>query len=334
MTPDEKQKPPATADKPAGTALAGKQAAPAHADNRNPVVEVDEAAFPLLDALASTTRIAIVRLLAEGPWNVKMLADRLGLSSAIVVQHVNKLEAGGIIRTEKTSYKGIVQRRCFLVKDSIELVFPGAREAAGRVHHVSMPIGQFSDCRIEPTCGLATTERVIGYFDDPRFFLSPERVNAGILWFAKGYVEYRVPNFLTRNQRPIALEITLEIGSEAPGVNSDWPSDIHFALNGHSLGYWTCPGDFADRRGRYTPAWWSSDVGQYGMLKIIRITADGAWIDGQPLPVRLSDLDILRRDWTFRIAVPDAATHVGGATLYGRGFGNHASDLEFRLYYE
>ncbi len=300
---------------------------------RNPVFPLGPDALPLLEALASETRMNIISLLASGPRNVKELAGDLGLSSAILVQHLNKLEKGGVIQTEKTSYRGVVQRRCTLALDSAELVFPFARESQERCHRISVPIGQFSDCRIEPTCGLATTERVIGVFDDPRWFLDPGRVNAAILWFSRGYVEYRIPNFLGRSQQPVALEISMELGSEAPGVNSDWPSDIHFSFNGKPLGFWTCPGDFADRRGRYTPPWWSSGVGQYGMLKILRFTPEGGWIDGQPLPVSLTDLDIRRKDWVFRISVPDDARNVGGATLYGKGFGNHPLDLEFKLFY-
>ena len=303
-------------------------------DRTKKEMRVGPESLPLFEALASEVRMRIIALLAQAPRNVKELAQAVGLSSAMLVQHLNKLEKGGIIRTEKTSWNGVVQRRCHLCLDAVELLFPGENSAPQRCHQVDVPIGHFTDFRIEPTCGLATTEKVIGVFDDPRFFLAPERVNAAILWFARGYVEYRVPNFLTRNQQPIALEIAMEIGSEAPGVNSDWPSDIHFSLNGHDLGFWTCPGDFADRRGRYTPAWWSSGVGQYGMLKIIRITNRGAWIDGEPLQATLSVLNIRKRDWTFRISVPENACHVGGVTLYGKGFGNHPTELNFRLYYE
>lgn len=44
-------------------------------------------------------------------------------------------------------------------------------------------------------------------------------------------------------------------------------------MNGISLGKWTSPGDFGVMRGRLTPAWWKSDVNQYGLLKVLRINA-------------------------------------------------------------
>ena len=48
----------------------------------------------------------------------------------------------------------------------------------------------------------------------------------------------------------------MELSSEAPGVNSNWPSDISFCLNDESIGIWTSPGDFGDVRGIFTPDWW------------------------------------------------------------------------------
>lgn len=89
-----------------------------------------------------------------------------------------------------------------------------------------MPVGHYTDLEASPTCGIATTEKLIGYYDDPRYFLDPQRVDAGILWFAKGYAEYKVPNYLFMDQTVQEIEISMEIGSEAPSVNEKWPSDI------------------------------------------------------------------------------------------------------------
>ena len=91
-------------------------------------------------------------------------------------------------------------------------------------------------------------------------------MNAGILWFGKGYVEYKIPNFLLASQNPEELVISMEIASEAPETNNDWPSDITFTLNGVKLGTWTSPGDFGDQRGKYTPKWWANHINQYGLL--------------------------------------------------------------------
>ena len=50
---------------------------------------------------------------------------------------------------------------------------------------VSVPVGHYTDFEAFPTCGIATTQKMIGHYDNPTYFLDPERVHAGILWFAK-----------------------------------------------------------------------------------------------------------------------------------------------------
>lgn len=52
-------------------------------------------------ALADPSRRAIVAQLTEGPTSVTELAKPLPMSLAAVVQHVQVLDASGLIRTEK-----------------------------------------------------------------------------------------------------------------------------------------------------------------------------------------------------------------------------------------
>ena len=37
--------------------------------------------------------------------------------------------------------------------------------------------------------------------DDIRYFDHPDRFNADIMWFTKGYVEYIIPNLIPHNQK-------------------------------------------------------------------------------------------------------------------------------------
>lgn len=297
-------------------------------------IDISEKWLPVYEALDSSVRLKIINLLAQNPLNIKQLANELGLSSAIVTMHVKKLEAAGIIHCERKSINGAVQKLCFLDVDSLEIEFPGKQSEARRFHEFAMPIGQYSDFSATPTCGIATTEKIIGQFDDPRYFLDPDRVNAGILWFTEGFVEYRIPNFLLSVQEPEELEISMELGSEAPGVKDNWPSDITFFLNDIKVGQWTSPGDFGNIRGKYTPGWWSPHVAQYGIYKVLRITTDGSYIDGIKVSnISLSSLDIRQKYWTFRIAVLPEAVNAGGVTIFGKGFGNYNQDIIFKLYY-
>lgn len=300
-------------------------------------IDISQHSLPVYEALSSSVRIEMIRLLAQKPMNVKELAEALSLSSAIMTMHVKKLERASIIKTSMQPGKGGAKKVCTLVTDSIEIIFPPKIETVFRECHVTeVSVGHYTDFEANPTCGLATTVKVIGMFDEPRAFLEPERVNAKILWFGQGFVEYRLANYLMKNEEPIELEISMEISSEAPFANENWPSDITFTLNGVLLGTWTSPGDFGGgSRGRYTPDWWWDEINQYGLLKVLKINNEGTFIDGTRISdVKLADLQIDLKQWTFRIAVHEDAQNVGGVTLFGTGFGNYNQDIVFKLYYE
>ncbi|MCI3920860.1 helix-turn-helix domain-containing protein [Paenibacillus sp. TRM 82003] len=293
--------------------------------------------LPLYEALASEVRLRILQLLADEPMNNKDLAARLGLSGAIVTMHVRKLEQAGLVVSEMVRRGGGTHKMNMLAAAGIEIELPNRRGAGARAcHTVSVPVGHYTLYDVRPTCGLATAATgIVGQLDDPRHFLHPDRMNANILWFGSGFVEYRIPNYLLPSQRLTELELSLEIGSEAPGVNRDWPSDIHFAVNGVELGYWTSPGDSGEGRGAYSPEWWGESINQYGFLKVLRVTEQGAFIDGERLSdVAIGDIPLERNQWTLRLSVPESAAHVGGLTIYGVGFGNYNQDIVFRAYYE
>ena len=125
----------------------------------------------------------------------------------------------------------------------------------------------------------------------------------------------------------------MELSSEVPGTAANWPSDITVSVNHIDIGTWTSPGDFGDKRGVYTPAWWKLKGSQYGMLKSWRVTSDGTYVDGVKIsPVSLKDLDLgNHKSIRLRIGVRDDARHPGGVNIFGRGFGNYDQDIVMRL---
>lgn len=300
----------------------------------NMKIDTSEKWLPVFEALASDVRLKIIKHLSIKSMNVKEIAEELGLSSAIITMHISKLEKAGIIKSERTRSKGGVQKLCTLALDFLEIDFPNIKSKERTYNEFVIPIGQFTDFYATPTCGLATIDKVIGYFDDPRYFLDPERVNAKILWLTQGFIEYKIPNYLLSSQNPEELEISLELGSEAPGYNKNWPSDINFFMNGVNLGQWTSPGDFGGERGIYTPSWWKNEINQFGLLKVLRVNHEGTFIDGQKISdVTIDDIGIDKKLWSFRLAVLEGSKHIGGLTLYGSGFGNYDQDIIIRLYY-
>ena len=176
---------------------------------------------------------------------------------------------------------------------------------------------------------------MIGELDDVRYFDHPDRFNADIMWFTKGYVEYVVPNLIPCNQKITQLSLSAEISSEAPGIDNNWPSDISFYINDTRVGTWTSPGDYGDVRGMFTPEWWPPNWNQYGLLKLLVINHKGTFIDGLKISdVTTSQLNLdYKSKICFRIAVEESSTHVGGLTIFGKNFGNYDQDIEVAINY-
>ena len=322
--------------------------------------------LPLLECFASETRVRIFELLGERPMSIGELAEELNVSSAIVTKHIQKMETAGLLTSESVTGTRGRRKMCRLAVDSLTLNFRSSPSEQDRsAYAVSIPVGQYAEHEVRPTCGLASDRRLIGMMDDPRYFADPDHVGARHLWFGSGYVEYRIPNYLVGAQTVREVSVTLELGSEAPGYNPNWPSDISFEIGGVPVGTWTCPGNFGGRRGLHTPEWWSEHSSQYGLLKTLSVREDGTFMDGMKLSdVTAADLNISAmnalaaggkpdgraaagkgaegrssgaagpmnasagREIALRIESRSDAEHPGGVSLFGRGFGNYDRDIE------
>ncbi|WP_138752073.1 ArsR/SmtB family transcription factor [Paenibacillus sinopodophylli] len=295
----------------------------------------DADSLRVYEALASEVRLQIIDLLNKKEMHIKELAAELYLSSAIVSTHVSKLQKAGLVSYRMRRINGGTYKYCSLCTEFLQIKLSRFVSAARKFSEITLPVGHYTNIEAAPTCGLASTEKMIGHYDNPAYFLDPERVNAGILWFTRGFVEYKVPNYLFKDQLVKEIEISMEIGSEAPYINDNWPSDIQFMINGTYLGTWTSPGDFGKMRGRFSPDWWQNDVNQYGLMKVLRINEHGCFVDG----LQISELSIQQlpwegSHWTFTISADDTSQGRGGLTLYGKGFGNYDQDIVIRSYYE
>lgn len=286
-------------------------------------------------ALSSEVRLRIVEILGtQGERNLNELAAHLGVTNGAMTAHIRLLAEAGIISVRHSSGKRGSQKTCSLVNQRYLLNLM-AEQKDENSYKAEIPIGQYSAFRVQPTCGIATASSIIGEVDDSRYFDSPLRVNAGILWLTDGYLEYRIPNYLRAGQELCELQVSFEISSEAPTVNNQWPSDILFSLNEHPLGVWTSPGDFGDTRGMYAPDWWPSYWNQYGLLKLLKVTKEGSFIDG----VKISNctVDTLKIDphseLRLRMEVQERDGRAGGLTLFGRHFGNYNQDIIARVCY-
>lgn len=290
----------------------------------------------VLKGLASPVRVQILKLLhVDGPLNVNMIAERLGLPQSTVSAHVQLLETAGLIRTESQKARKGSQKICHSTFDGVTVMFKDdtARRGSSDIE-VAMPLGLYTSCEVTAPCGLCSSDGIIGLLDVPNTFLDPERMRAGLIWFTRGYLEYQFPNNAMLAHATIeAMEFSMELSSEVPGTSADWPSDITLSVNGIEIGTWMSTGDYGDKRGVYTPAWWKLKGSQYGQLKSWRVTADGTYVDGLRISsVSLADLDLEQHhSIRLRIAVKPNARHPGGVNIFGRGFGNYDQDIILRL---
>lgn len=286
-------------------------------------------------ALGSDTRIQILNILLENEqMSMNQLATELNISNGALTGHIKKLEECGLINISNESVGHGNQKMCSVTQDRIIVDIKKPIDYKN-VFETEIKVGQFSRHQVWPTCGIATSESVIGEFDDIRYFNHPDRFTANILWFTKGYVEYTIPNLIPSNQRITQLSISAELSSEAPGIDNNWPSDISFYINDTKIGMWTSPGDFGDVHGMFTPQWWPQNWNQYGLLKLLVINDYGTYIDG----LKISDVSTLslhldyNSDIRLRLAVENDSEHVGGITLYGKSFGNYDQDIRVAINY-
>lgn len=287
----------------------------------------------VLKALDSLNRIRILRYLSDKVASVSEIVSALEIPTSTAALHVETLEDAGLIRTEFEPANRGLQKVCARMYDQIVLDLPVREEPPEQAVEMSMPIGAFVECQATPTCGLLSETGIIGLLDDPASFYEPSRVTAQLIWFQQGYVEYRFPNRLPAGTHPESLRLSMEICSEAPLYNLDWPSDITIWINGVEVGTWTSPADFGGEPGRLTPEWWTPRNTQYGLLKFWHINEQGSEIDGMRVSnVRLRDLKLTESPYiSVRIGVKPDANHVGGLNLFGSKFGNYPQDLILRI---
>jgi len=289
----------------------------------------------VMKALNSTNRIRILWFLADKVASINEVAVALDLPTSTAALHIEMLEAADLIRTELEPASRGLRKVCARMYDQILLDFPVTEKPYDQAIELSMPIGAYIDCQVVPTCGLLSENGPIGFLDDPASFYEPAHVDAQLLWLTQGYVEYRFPNRLPSGTVPTALELSMEVCSEAPLYNLDWPSDITVWINGTEIGTWTCPADFGGERGRLTPEWWTPRNTQYGLMKLWSVNGHEAKVDGTRISgVTVAQLKLKESPFvSVRIGVKPDAEHVGGLNLFGRSFGNYPQDLVLRIVY-
>ncbi len=290
----------------------------------------------IFKALGSTTRSRIIELLSEHEMNIGELSTKLSLSQPSVTKHVQILEEAGLVISDYIAAPQGTQKRCRLVFERLLVDLAPKAPIDEGFAEIELPIGTYTNTDPQPTCGLATREKFIGLLDAPVSFFLPERSQAEILWMASGWIEYVFANTLPVNCHVKSFELVMEVSSEAPGYDNQYPSDITMWVNGIEIGTYTSAGDFGGTRGQLNPAWYPDNMNQWGVLRTWSVDSEGAYIDG----IKISDVvtdELNINPWAptiIRIGIKQDAKNQGGFTLFGRGFGNYRLGLILRIRHE
>lgn len=287
-------------------------------------------------ALSVETRIEILKILRQHELNINEIADALSIPASSAAAHVKVLEEAGLIKTSlQPGIRGSM-KVCKIVLDHIYVEVNTAQTNLQNTEIIRMPIGSYVDYKVSPTCGLVGAKGPIGEEDEPRSFYNPERFAAKLLWFGKGYVEYRFPNHFLKGKQEKQVELSAELCSEDHEYNLEHPSDITVWINDIEAGTWTCPSDFGGRRGILNPDWWPDKNTQYGVLKTWIINESGCYMNEEKLSDKvISDFRLYEKEFiSVRFGVKENAKHVGGINIFGDCFGDYNQNIVMKIMYE
>lgn len=290
-------------------------------------------------ALSSPARIQILNYLIRKPSIISDLSNALGMPISTTVMHVNVLESAGLISVVPLPGSRGSQKRCGVIVGNINInIFKENIDVASTLlFRQHMSLGNYFDYEVTAPCGIASEVSNIAAEDDVDGFCMPERVNAQIIWFTIGYLEYRFTNKLLRRM-PLEnighIDFSFEVCSEAFGYNNDWPSDISLEINGIDVGTFLSPGDYGGRRGKLNPAWWNDASTQYGDFRTISITHYGCEMDGKLISSEtLSSLHMDSGYYiAFRLGVRPDAERIGGINVFGEKFGDYPQGITMEIH--
>jgi len=287
----------------------------------------------IMNALGNQICRDILLLLANNTLNVNQISRALNLPQSTTTVNIKKLDEASLIEIIKGEGNKKLCRAKYHTLEISMICEDDSEEEA--IYRQTMPVGLYTAILAIPQCGLTSHERQIGMMDDPRAFHLAERINAQLLWFSHGYVEYSFFNPIMSNDFVDRMMLTAEMCSEAPFYKENFPSDITCWINGIEVGTWTSPGDPGGRRGNYTPTWWPAEHTQYGFLKTWVVNHSGSYVDGvQISDTTLLDLQLLdKKNILIKWGIRDTANNQGGLNLLGKQFGNYDQDIQMTIYY-
>ena len=124
-------------------------------------------------------RIKIMELIYEDDTlSMNDLAKLVGLTNSAISMHVSKLEEAGLIKINSTAGKRGVMKIIHPRYERLMIDLVPIKEKR-QFYQDDIKIGYYTTHKVSPTCGIATVKKIVGEFDDVRYFTFPERFDAG-----------------------------------------------------------------------------------------------------------------------------------------------------------
>jgi predicted transcriptional regulator len=170
--------------------------APSNAAQRKFLTINPQEDVELVKGLSSPMRLQILQVLRRmGPMNVNQISRHLSLPQSTIATNIQALETAGLIQTELVKAAKGQQKVCSVRFDEIVIRLDGApTQQEDDLIEVSMPLGLYTGYQVSAPCGLCSPDGIIGLLDVPDHFLDPSRMQASLIWFGRGHVEYKFPN--------------------------------------------------------------------------------------------------------------------------------------------
>lgn len=300
-------------------------------------LEQHERIAKICKALSSPIRLKILNILKSTVMSIQEIAETLDSPISSTALNIKTLEEAGLVITESQPGVHGSMRVCTCSMHSFYLqTFDTTIDSIDNTLAMDMPIGNYYQWDIQPTCGLADENGIIDAYDNTKSFYSPFRSKAQLIWFHKGYIEYRFPNISNPLLNLHEISFGMEICSEAPGYLEEWPSDITVSINDVEVSTYRSPGDYGARRGKLTPPAWTNGRTQYGVLKQFSVREGGGYIDGELVnrSISLAGLDIQGKPYiSLKIEIKETAKHIGGINIFGEKYGDYPQGIVMNLIY-
>lgn len=286
-------------------------------------------------ALSVEERLNILRYMLNKSVSISEISKSLDIPISSVSRHIDILEdAGLIVISYQPGLKGHTKYCAQAVLDVKFSLVADKVDSKLKSYVTEMPIGMYSDCKVNAPCGMVGKEKKLGPYDDTQTFYSPMRAQAECLWFKSGYVTYVFSAPQKNNELRKRISFSLEICSDTIYYNNDWPSDITFSINGIEVLTYTSPGNFGGKRGRLTPAYWPVTSSQFGQLKKVSVDKEGVYLDNVFMhrQITFDDLHLFENDSiTFTVQVKEDAEYCGGVSLFGKNFGDFEQAIIMKI---